>query len=202
MQLLKKILEKRRFKADDLLMGELDLMIKFISLISKSDFQEGKTQSIDSILETELEYKKHSDLFIQEFEKSSLPFFWQDIFYVGMALRRIVELFKSFYSKQVIFRSKYGFTLLFNNELTILNNIRSFFEEYLHNKKYVSNLLTTNAYEIDKCTKNCLDVISSSDFNSFEYLKVYKLAEVFERINNENRIINDLLRKIIIGTNI
>ncbi|GAG56730.1 unnamed protein product, partial [marine sediment metagenome] len=33
-------------------------------------------------------------------------------------------------------------------------------------------------------------------------LKVYKLAEVFERINNENRIINDLLRKIIIGTNI
>ena len=114
MQLLKKILEKRRFKADDLIMGELDLMIKLISLISKSDFQEGKTQStqsIDSILETELEYKKHSDLFIQEFEKSSLPFFWQDIFYVGM-------------------------------------------------------------------------------------------AEVFERINNENRIINDLLRKIIIGTNI
>lgn len=202
MQLFKNILEKRRFKADDLIMGELDLMIKLISLISKSDFQEGKTQSIDSILETELEYKKHSDLFIQEFEKSSLPFFWQDIFYVGMALRGIVDLFKSFYSKQVIFRSKYRFTLLFDNELTILNNIRSFFEEYLHNKKYVSNLLTANAYEIDKCTKNCLDVISSSDFNSFEYLKVYKLAEVFERINNENRIINDLLRKIIIGTNI
>ena len=79
MQLLKNILEKRRFKADDMIMGELDFMLKLISLINKSDFQEGKTRSIDSILETELEYKKHSDLFIQEFEKSSLPFFWQDI---------------------------------------------------------------------------------------------------------------------------
>jgi len=75
MQLLKNILVKRRFKADNLIMGELDLIIKLISLISKSDFQEGKTQSIDSILETELDYKKYSELFIQEFDKSSLPFF-------------------------------------------------------------------------------------------------------------------------------
>jgi len=83
-----------------------------------------------------------------------------------------------------------------------LDNVKCFFQEYLTNRKYSEELLKNNQHELKNFVRLYYHGIASISQEQVQSHITSRLLESFLEINTVNNTIQDLLQKILIGTNL
>jgi len=203
MKMLKGLIKKRRFNFEAYFYEEIKILIDLINTFTKTVDYNDLKNSLDDVVRFESNFENYHRSLIEQFkDRSYLPFYWQDLYSVSLCLKRIMTFLNLYYNKCIIFRNDFSFSVLFDTEIKMLNNTRSFFEEYLDNRKYVHELLKNNYQEIKNFSHLYLSIVNNKVINQININNFCEISGVFEKINNENENLNNSLNKILIGTNI
>ena len=113
-----------------------------------------------------------------------------------------VRKFVNFIFCSRIYKSRYSFSHFFELEDRILENVLEFFREYLSNRKYARELLKNNQHELKNFVRLYYQGIASISREQAQSPTTSRLLEIFLEVNTVNSAIQDLLQKILIGTNL
>ena len=202
MKSLGSVLFRQRIKLDDYIISGIDILRKLVHqlLISK---QGADSEQSDEIIDLELQFEDSFALFLQSLDKKYyLPFYWEDMYEVYSNLKKIVAILQTYATEKRIYKVRFTFSHFFELEDRILDNVVEFFREYLGNRKYAGELLKNNQHELKNFVRLYYQGIASISREQAQSHITSRLLEIFLEINTVNSAIQDLLQKILIGTNL
>jgi hypothetical protein len=202
MKKLGSVLFRQRVKLDDYIITGIDILRKLIHWLSNSESSTDSEQS-DEILDFELQFEESFSQFLQSLDKKYyLPFYWEDMYEVYSNLKKIVTILQTYAVEKRIYKVHYSFSHFLKFEDRILENILEFFRDYLSNRKYAGELLKNNQHEIKNFVRLYYQGIASLSREQAQSHTISRLLENFLEINTVNNTIQDLIQKILIGTNL
>lgn len=202
MKSLGSVLFRQRIKLDDYIISGIDILRKLVHqlLISK---QGADSEQSDEIIDLELQFEDSFGCFLQSLDKKYyLPFYWEDMYEVYSNLKKIVAILQTYATEKRIYKVRFTFSHFFELEDRILDNVVEFFREYLGNRKYAGELLKNNQHELKNFVRLYYQGIASISREQAQSHITSRLLEIFLEINTVNSAIQDLLQKILIGTNL
>lgn len=198
-----KVLFRQRIKLEEYLIGGLGVILEFLKLLAASGRNGRGPDSADEVLGLEVAFQDRFTLFLDVLEqKYSLPFHWEDIFEVYTSLRKIFAILLSYYAERRIFKPKLTFSHFFEAEARILENLKCFLQEYLSNRKYCQELLRNNHHELKDFNQLYYQGIASMAREEARSPATLQILQQLRQINTVNASIQDLLHKILVGTNL
>ena len=202
MKLMKRF-SRRKIDVERHVIGCIDAFIQLIEIYMRSEGYEDLEKNINDIIEIGTEFEKNILSLHEQLEyKFYLPFYWQDIYLITTYLEKMNSLLQMYYNKSIIYKSTDSYKGLFTQEIKILENVKSFFSEFLNNRMYVKEILKNNSYEIKEFSQSIYKVLSRNSKELFLDRTISEIIEVFEMINFENENINNVIKKIFIETNL
>ena len=202
MKNLGSMLFRQRIKLDDYIITGIDILRKLVhlQLISK---QGADSEQSDEILDLELQFEDSFACFLQSLDKKYyLPFYWEDMYEVYSNLKKIVAILQTYSTEKRIYKVRFSFSHFLELEDRILENVVEFFREYLGNRKYTGELLKNNQHELKNFVRLYYQGIASISREQAQSHITSRLLEILLEINAVNSTIQDLLQKILIGTNL
>jgi hypothetical protein len=203
MKNLGKVLFRQRIKLDDYLVGGIEILRKLLQILLGSERGGSDAETTEGILDLQLMLEDGYALFLQSLDKKYyLPFYWEDMFEVYSNLKKIFAILQTYSAEKRIYQSRFSFSHFLELEDRILGNVKCFIEEYLSNRKYAEELLKNNRHELQNYVRLYYHGIASIGKQQAQSHITSRLLEVLLEINAVNNIIQDLLQKILIGTNL
>lgn len=197
------VLFRQRIKLDDYVITGIDILHKLVQLLLISRQEDTDSDQTDEILDLELQFEDSFDCFLQSLDKKYyLPFYWEDMYEVYSNLKKILAILQTYYTEKRIYKVRFSFSHFLELEDRILENAIEFFQEYLHNRKYAGELLKNNQHELKNFVRLYYQGIASISREQAPSHITSRLLEVFLDINAVNNTIQDLLLKILVGTNL
>lgn len=202
MKSLGSVLFRQRIKLDDYIITGIDILRKLVHLLLISKQSTDSEQS-DETVELELQFEDSFGCFLQSLDKKYyLPFYWKDMYEVYSNLKKIVAILQTYATEKRIYKVRFSCSHFFELEDRILENVTEFFREYLGNRKYAGELLKNNRHELKNFIRLYYQGIASISREQAQSHITSRLLEIFLEINTVNSAIQDLLQKILIGTNL
>jgi hypothetical protein len=186
MKNLGKVLFRQRIKLDDYLIGGIEILRKLLQVLLGSEPEGSDAETPEESLD----------------KKYYLPFYWEDMFEVYSNLKKIFAILQTYSAEKRIYQSRLSFSHFLELEDRILGNVKCFIEAYLSNRKYAEELLKNNRHELQNYVRLYYHGIASIGRQQAQSHITSRLLEVLLEINAVNNIIQDLLQKILIGTNL
>ncbi|UCF96331.1 MAG: hypothetical protein JSV89_14270 [Spirochaetaceae bacterium] len=203
MKNLVKVWFRQRIKLDEYLIAGIDVLQKFVHLLLTNEQEGTYCEQAEGILDLELMMEDGYELFLQSLDKRYyLPFYWEDMFEIYSNLKKIFAILQAYSTEKRIYKPHFSFSHFFELEYRVLENMRSFFQEYLTNRKYAEELLKNNLHELKNFARLYYHGIASIGREQGQSHITSRLLEVLLEINTVNNTIQDLLQKILIGTNL
>ena len=203
MKSLGQVLFRQRIKLDEYLIAGIDILRKLVQLLLIPTQDSPDSEQTDEMLDLELLFEDSVALFLQSLDKKYyLPFYWEDMFEVYSNLKKIFAILHTFYAERRIYKTRFSFYHFLELEGRVLENVKCFFQEYLTNRKYSKELLKNNQHELKNFTRLYYHGIASISQEREQSHITSRLLELFLEINTVNSTIQDLLQKILIGTNL
>jgi hypothetical protein len=203
MKNLGKVLFRQRIKLDEYLIAGIDILQKLVQLLSIANQDGSDSEQTDGILDLDLLFEDSFALFLQSLDKKYyLPFYWEDMFEVYSNLKKIFAILQTYHAEKRIYKAHFSFCHFLELEGRVLNNVKCFFQEYLTNRKYSEELLKNNQHELKNFVRLYYHGIASISQEQVQSHITSRLLESFLEINTVNNTIQDLLQKILIGTNL
>ncbi len=198
-----KVLFRQRIKLDEYLIAGIDILRKLVQLLLIPKQDSPDSEQTDGILDLELLFEDSFALFLQCLDKKFyLPFYWEDMFEVYSNLKKIFATLQAYYAEKRIYKARFSFYHFLELEGRVLENVKCFFQEYLTNRKYSKELLKNNQHELKNFVRLYYYGIASISQEQAQPHITSRLLELFLEINTVNNTIQDLLQKILIGTNL
>jgi len=195
-----KILNKRKGVVEKALMALLDVLVSFTKAVLSADDYRELEKKLDQVLGIELDFENTFQDFNDQLRNGfSIPFYWEDLYSIGVCLRKIFNLLIMYYNKSLIYKNSISFKVLLNIQLELFDNIKCFFNEYLENKKYARELLKNNRHQLKGSLRSYFDIVNIRIHDTPAFSGFYEIREVFEKIIEENENIHNLMNKILIG---
>ena len=202
MKKLGSVLFRQRIKLDDFIITGIDIVRKLVRLLLISEPGTDAEQS-DEIMDLDLQFEDSFTCFLQSLDKKYyLPFYWEDMFEVYSNLKKIVAILQTYSTEKRIYKIRFSFSHFFELEERILENILEFFREYLSNRKYAAELLKNNQHELKNFVRLYYQGIASISREQAQSHITSRLLEILLEINTVNSAVQDILQKILIGTNL
>lgn len=203
MKNLGKVLFRQRIKLDEYLIAGIDILQKLVQLLLSAKQDSPDSEQTDGILDLDLMFDDSFALFLQSLDKKYyLPFYWEDMFEVYSNLKKIFAILQTYHAEKRIYKTRFSFSHFLELEGRVLNNVKCFFQEYLANRKYSEELLKNNQHELKNFVRLYYHGIASISQEQVQSHITSRLLESFLEINTVNNTIQDLLQKILIGTNL
>jgi len=202
MKSLGSVLFRQRIKLDDYIITGIDILRKLVHLLLISKQSTDSEQS-DETVELELQFEDSFGCFLQSLDKKYyLPFYWEDMYEVYSNLKKLVAILQTYATEKRIYKVRFSCSHFFELEDRILENVTEFFREYLGNRKYAGELLKNNEHELKNFVRLYYQGIASISRGQAQSHITSRLLEICLEINTVNSAIQDLLQKILIGTNL
>jgi hypothetical protein len=181
----------------------IDVTLKLLDLfLSKSNHAQ-LSKEFDSVYEIETEQEKLCASIVENIDRRySLPFYWEDIYAVFLDLKKIFSLLLVYFNKACIFKNPKSFAHFFQIERNILLNTHAFFNQYRKKRLYVTELLKNNSFEIKDFSKTYFNAVTGIINMGKEILTGLNILALFEKMNEVNEDLQDLMKKIFIDTNL
>jgi hypothetical protein len=203
MKNLGKALFRQRIKLDEYLIAGIDVLLKLLQILLVSKTDGSDSEQTEGILDLQLLLEDDYTLFLHSLDKKYyLPFYWEDMFEVYSNLKKIFAILQTYFTEKRIYKSRLSFSHFLELEDRVLENIKCFFEEYLSNRKYAEELLKNNQHELQNFVRLYYHGIASISREDAQSHSTSRLLEILLEINTVNNTIQDLLQKILIGTNL
>jgi len=203
MKNLGKVLFRQRIKLDEYLLAGVEVLHKFLRILLCSEPGSSDTEQTEAMLDLQLQLEDGYALFLRSLDKKYyLPFYWEDMFEVYSNLKKIFALLQTYSTEKRIYKSSFSFSHFLELEARVLENIKCFIGEYVRNRKYAGELLKNNQYELQNFVRLYYHGIASISRDQARSHLTSRLLEVLLEINAVNNVIQDLLQKILIGTNL
>ena len=174
------------------------------------DAMDGSSEGSDNfvtankILELENQFESYEKSFLKAVEeRRCLPACWEEIWKINRALKELVNHFSMIFNKEQIFRSSDSYSVFYDYQKRFLDNVKSFFTDYLSNRKYVYEILLNNQLELKNFMKlyfSRINSVSSDNIAAVE--SQLRILELFEKVNEINDRIQNSLSKIYVSTGI
>ncbi len=176
---------------------------QFVKILLESEDFGTLQRNFNRIIEIEADFENSVCLFNERLvNRYNLPFYWQDIYAVVQCMEKLNNHLHIYFNKCIVYKNTVSYEALLTVEHSILDHIKSFMNDYLKNRKYISELLKNNRYELKNFIREYIQVVNATMFDAFSHRGVYETGEVFERIHDENENIHSLLNKIFISVNL
>jgi hypothetical protein len=202
MKSLGSVLFRQRIKLDDYIITGIDILRKLVHLLLISK-QSADSEQSDETVELELQFEDSFGCFLQSLDKKYyLPFYWEDMYEVYSNLKKLVAILQTYATEKRIYKVHFSCSHFFELEDRILENVTEFFREYLGNRKYAGELLKNNEHELKNFVRLYYQGIASISRGQVQSHISSRLLEICLEINTVNSAIQDLLQKILIGTNL
>jgi hypothetical protein len=203
MKKLGSVLFRQRIKLDDYLVAGIDILHKLVQLLLVIKQEGADSEQTDEILDLELRFEDSFTRFLESLDKKYyLPFYWEDMYEVYSNLKKIFAILQTYSTEKRIYKIRFSFSHFLEMEDRILQNVIEFFREYLGNRKYAGELLKNNRHELKNFVRLYYQGIASISREQTQSHITSRLLEIFLEINTVNNTIQDLLHKILIGTNL
>ena len=203
MKNLGKVLFRQRIKLDDYLIAGIEVLQKFLQSLLGSEPGSSDTEQTEAMLDLQLQLEDGYALFLRSLDKKYyLPFYWEDMFEVYSNLKKVFATLQTYSTEKRIYQSHYPFSHFFELEDRVLGNVSCFIGEYLSNRKYAEELLKNNQHELQNFVRLYYHGIASINREAAQSHFTLRLLEILLEINTVNNTIQDLLQKILIGTNL
>jgi hypothetical protein len=199
-KMLSNIINKRKGMVEKALLAVVDALGVFATaVLSAHDYRELE-KKLDEILDMEIDFENIFQAFTDQLKKRfSTPFYWDDLYSIGVCLRNIFNLLVMYCNKSLIYKSDVSYRGILNVQLELFENIKSFFREYLENRKYTWELLKNNSHQLKSYLHVYLEIINSRMRENPSSTCFYEIRALLERIKSENDSIHNLMNKIMIG---
>jgi len=156
------------------------------------------------ILELENKFDSYEKSFLKTVDAGQcLPACWEEIWKINKSLKELVTQFSKIFNKEQIFKNSDSYAVFYDYQKRFLDNLKSFFTDYLKNRKYVYEILLNNQLELKNFMKiyfSRINTVSSDNAAAVE--SRLKILEIFEQINEINDRIQNSLNKIYVMTGI
>jgi hypothetical protein len=193
---------RQRIRLDDFIITGIDIVRKLVRLLLISEPGTDAGQS-DEIMDLDLQFEDSFTCFLQSLDKKYyLPFYWEDMYEVYSNLKKIVAILQTYSTEKRIYKIRFSFSHFFELEDRILENVLEFFRDYLSNRKYAGELLKNNQHELKGFFRLYYQGIASISREQARSHITSRLLGILLEINTVNSAIQDLLQKILIGTNL
>ncbi len=203
MKSLAKVLFRQRIKLDEYLIAGIDILQDLVQLLVTTKQGSQDPDQTDRMLDLEVSFEDSFALFLRSLDKKYyLPFYWENIFEVYSNLKKIFSILHTYYAERRIYKTRFSSNHFLELEGRVLENVKCFFQEYLTNRKYSEELLKNNQHELKNFTRLYYHGIASIAQEGEQPHITSRLLELFLEINTVNSTIQDLLQKILIGTNL
>jgi hypothetical protein len=181
----------------------IDVTLKLLeTFLSRSNHTQ-LNKDFDQVCEIETEHEKLCASIVADIDrKYSLPFYWEDIYDVFLELKKIFSLFIVYFNKACVFKNPQSFSRFFQIEKNILLNTHTFFSQYQKKRLFVMELLKNNRFEIKDFSKTYFNAVTGIVNMGKETLTGMNILTLFERMNEVNENLQDLMQKIFIDTNL
>lgn len=156
----------------------------------------------DLFFSLETNFTKSISLIVNDKSYYKQPYYWNEGFSIIMELKKIFALFYSYYNKSIAFENKNINCSLLNNQQKIFNNMRRFFEIFLNKRDYAGEIIKNNEYEINIYQEKYLKILNNDILLKPDFLKQIEVFRVFEKINERNEKIQNLMLKLMAVTNL
>ena len=156
------------------------------------------------ILELENKFDSYEKSFLKTVDAGQcLPACWEEIWKINKSLKELVTQFSKIFNKEQIFKNADSYAVFYDYQKRFLDNLKSFFTDYLKNRKYVYEILLNNQLELKNFMKiyfSRINTVSSDNAAAVE--SRLKILEIFEQVNEINDRIQNSLNKIYVMTGI
>ena len=173
------------------------------SMVNAMDSEPGDTDCFivaNRILEIENRFENYERTFLKSIE-GIRPVCLEEFWKINRAFKNLVQKFATIFNKNQVFKNKESYEIFYDYEKKFLDNVTSFFTDYLDNRKYVYEILRNNQLEL----KNFMNIYFSrmNSVSCDNVVKVesrIKILEIFEEINQTNEKIQNSMNKIYVAT--
>jgi len=194
---------KKRIELEKGVIDVITGLQRFVKILLESEDCDTLQRNFSRIIEVEADFEGSVRLFNERLvNRYNLPFYWQDIYAVVQCMEKLNNHLHIYFNKCVVYKNTVSCAALLTVEQKILDNIKSFLNDYLKNRKYISELLKNNRCELKNFMREYIQVVNTTMFDAFSHRGVYEIGEIFERIHDENENIHSLLNKIFISVNL
>jgi len=194
---------KKRLELEKSVIAVITELQQFVKILMSSEDYDTLQRNFNRIIEIEADFESSVSLFNEKLvNRYNLPFYWQDIYAVVQCMEKLNNHLHIYFNKFIVYKNTVSFVALLTVEHNILENIKSFMNDYLKNKKYISELFKNNRYELKNFMREYIQVVNTTMFDAFSHKGVYEIGEIFERIYDENENIHSFLNKIFISVNL
>ncbi len=180
----------------------LEIVRSIVDVMDKENEASDKFITANRILELENKFENYERSFLNTVERRQcLPVCWEEIWKINRALKELVNHFSMIFNKEQIFRNNDSYSVFYDYQKKFLDNAKSFFTDYLKNRKYVYEILLNNQLELKNFMKiyfSRINTVSSDNIAAVE--SRLKILEIFEQINEINDRIQNSLNKIYVAT--
>jgi len=195
-----KILNKKKGVVEKALQFILEVLYSYTTVLLSVNGYKELEKKFDMVLGLEVDFENAFQEFNDQLKnRFYVPFYWEDLYSIGVCLRKIFNLLIMYYNKALIYRNEISYRVLLKTHLELFDNTKSFLREYLKNRKYSQELLKNNRHLLKSYLRSYFELVNSrlQDTHSFE--RFYEIRELFEKMITEHENINNLLNKILIG---
>ena len=195
-----KILNKKKGVVEKALQFILEVLYSYTTVLLSVNGYKELEKKFDMVLGLEVDFENAFQGFNDQLKnRFYVPFYWEDLYSIGVCLRKIFNLLIMYYNKALIYRNEISYRVLLKTHLELFDNTKSFLREYLKNRKYSQELLKNNRHLLKSYLRSYFELVNSrlQDTHSFE--RFYEIRELFEKMITEHENINNLLNKILIG---
>ena len=133
----------------------LEIVMSIVDVMDKENNASDNFITANKILELESRFENYEKSFIEAVEKRQyLPSCWEEIWKINTSLKGLVQQFSMIFNKEQIFRNSESYSVFYDYQKKFLENVKSFFGDYLVNRKYVYEILLNNQLELKKFHEN------------------------------------------------
>jgi hypothetical protein len=157
-------------------------------------------KKLDQVLGLEVDFESAFQEFNDQLRnRFYVPFYWEDLYSIGLCLRKIFNFLIMYYNKTLIYRNEISCKVLLKAQHELFDNTKSFLREFLKNRKYARELLKNNRYQIKSYMRSYFSLLNFRLQDTHSFDGFYEIRELFEKIIVEHENINNLMNKILIG---
>ncbi len=128
------------------------------------------------------------------------PFYWTNIYSLCHEFQVLFSILNMFYHQEKIYKMIPSYQSLFHSQLLILKNINNFIDEFIRNRKYISELLKNNENEIKNFSRIHLSSMEKSHMSENSSREKFELLRTLAILNNKNKEIQIILNEIFISS--
>ena len=182
----------------------IEIVLSIVDAMDNENNSSDNFITANRILEIENRFENYEKSFLEAIEKQQcLPACWEEIWKINVSLKDLVNQFSKIFNKEQIFRNSESYSVFYDYQKKFLNNVKSFFADYLVNRKYVYEILLNNQLELKNFMKIYFSRINTVSSNNIESVESrLRVLGIFEQINEINDRIQNSLNKIYVATGI